>query len=210
MLAKFAPKAMQFQRCLEGTDAFDAIKHFACARYADAHQARLRHFLPQQYLLTDNDRWLASCGVRGAADNTLFLEQYLDGPIEAVLAQRAGHDLSRRQIVEVGNLAGEAGGARLMILALTRYLAQSGVDYVVFTATRELQSAFSRLGLEPWFLADASALKLGDDAQEWGRYYQNKPAVFAGSVQAGWQAIQAQPVLMRILSAIAPEITDVV
>ncbi|WP_192954803.1 thermostable hemolysin [Gallaecimonas mangrovi] len=201
---------MQFQRALEGSDAFDRIKHFACTRYADSHQAILRHFLPVQYLLLDETHWLASCGVRNANGQALFLEQYLDGDIDVILSKRLGRDVQRQQIVEVGNLAGEAGGSRLMILAVTRLLALSGVDYVVFTATRELQSAFSRLGLEPWFLAQANPNRLAEGAGDWGRYYDTHPAVFAGSVQEGWQAIQQQPVLMRILGAMGQEINDVV
>ncbi|WKE64690.1 thermostable hemolysin [Gallaecimonas kandeliae] len=210
MLAKYAEADVQVHLSREGTETYDRIKHFACARYADVHQARLRHFLPLQYLLSKNQQWLASCGLRNAEGQSLYLEQYLDEPIERLLAAKVGRPVARAQVVEVGNLAGEAGGARLMILALTRHLAQCGVDYVVFTATRELQSAFARLGLEPWFLADASAERLNEGAQDWGRYYQNKPAVFSGSVRLGWEAIQRQPLLMRVLANISNEVTDVV
>lgn len=210
MLAKFAPSAMAIHRAVEGTDAFDRIKQFACLRYADCHDAKLRHFLPTQFLLTSQDNWLASCGMRNAAGHRLYLEQYLDGDIDQILGQRLNAEVQRKQIVEVGNLAGEAGGSRLMILVITRYLALSGVDYVVFTATRELQSAFGRLGLEPWFLAQASASRLSEGAADWGRYYQTKPAVFAGSVAKGWEAIQQQPVLVRMLEAIGQEINDAV
>ncbi|MFC6671394.1 thermostable hemolysin [Marinobacterium aestuariivivens] len=205
-----APHLLSLVRCPEGSATFERVKRYACTRYADVHQARLRHFLPLQILLGDERHWLASCGLRSADSHSLFLEQYLDRPVERALGSVTGNSLGRRQIVEVGNLAGEPGSARLMILSLTRYLAQSGVDFVVFTATRELQHAFSRLGLATWFLAQASPERLGDEAADWGRYYSHAPAVFAGSVALGWLAIQQQPLLMRMLRSVEPGVADAV
>jgi len=210
MQVRTAPQALNLVRCPEGTEVFEQIKRFACARYADVHQARLRHFLPVQMLLRDGPRWKASCGLRSAAVQPLFLEQYLDQPVEAALSALTGSTIQRSAIVEVGNLAGEPGSARLMIMSLTRYLADSGVDFVVFTATSQLRQAFSRLGLSLWFLTDANPGRLHGGVDDWGRYYSQRPAVFAGSVAAGWAAIQQQPLLMRLLRAIDSEVADAV
>ena len=209
MLAKSVASPITVIRSLEGSDTFEHIKRFACSRYADVHQAQLRHFLPVQYVLCQGSHWLASCGLRFAAEQSLFLEQYLDSPIEQLLTERLQRPVARWQIAEVGNLAGEQGSARLMILSLTRLLATEGLEFVVFTATRQLQSAFARLGLNPWFLTDAESGRLGDDAHSWGRYYQQKPAVFAGSVSSGWQAIVSQRALQHVLGHVESEVRDV-
>jgi hypothetical protein len=210
MQARIAQQHLSLARCHEGTHGFERIKRFACSRYADVHQARLRHFLPMQMLLSDGSRWLASCGLKVADTRPLFLEQYLDLPIVQTLSRIAGTPVGRQQIVEVGNLAGEPGSGRLMILSLTRYLAHSGIDYVVFTATRELQHAFARLGLTTWYMTDASPQRLSEGADDWGHYYHHKPAVFAGSVALGWQSVQQQPLLMRLLRSIDAEVADAV
>lgn len=208
MQVRTAPQALNLVRCPDGTEVFERIKRFACARYAEVHQARLRHFLPVQMLLRDGPQWKASCGLRSAATQPLFLEQYLDHPVEEVLGALIGRTVERAAIVEVGNLAGEPGSARLMILSLTRYLGESGVDFVVFTATSKLRHAFSRLGLSLWFLTEAQPGRLSGGADDWGRYYHHRPAVFAGSVTDGWSTIQQQPLLMRQLRAIDSEVVD--
>ncbi|NVK41637.1 MAG: thermostable hemolysin [Oceanospirillaceae bacterium] len=210
MQARTAPQELNLIQCPEGTELFERIKRFACARYADVHQARLRHFLPQQMLLRDGVRWKASCGLRNADAQRLFLEQYLDQPVDRVLSELTANPVSRPRIVEVGNLAGEPGSARLMILCLTRYLARHNIDFVVFTATDELQHAFKRLGLSLWFLTEAHPQRLVAGVDDWGRYYSRRPAVFAGSVAEGWATIQRQPLLMRMLSSIDCEVADAV
>ncbi|GGO86762.1 thermostable hemolysin [Marinobacterium nitratireducens] len=208
MQPRTAPQQLNLISCAEGTELYERIKRFACARYADVHQARLRHFLPQQILLRDGNQWKASCGIRYADRQPLFLEQYLDAPVEDVLRPFAGKPVRREQIVEVGNLAGERGSARLMILSLTRYLTEGGIDFVVFTATRELQHAFSRLGLSLGFLTEARAQRLASGLDDWGHYYRHNPAVFAGSVADGWSSIQQQPMLRRLLLNIDNEAAD--
>ncbi|WP_083928373.1 thermostable hemolysin [Marinobacterium rhizophilum] len=87
--ARIAQQHLSLAKCHEGTHSFERIKRFACSRYADVHQARLRHFLPIQMLLSDGPHWLASCGLKVADTWPLFLEQDLDLPIEQTLSRFA-------------------------------------------------------------------------------------------------------------------------
>ena len=71
-----------------------------------AHGASIRHFMPQLMSLRDHGgKVLAVCGLRNAGDADLFLETYLDAPVETLIAQRAGQQVARADIVEIGNLA---------------------------------------------------------------------------------------------------------
>ncbi|MGZ8273186.1 MAG: thermostable hemolysin [Burkholderiaceae bacterium] len=164
-----------------------ACEDFIADRFQRAHGARIGHFSP--YLLGVRDalgRWRAASGYTPADGRRLFLEQYLDGPIEETLAQHRGRTIERDGIVEVGNLAASSMGmARVLIPLLARHLERLGYEWVVFTATRELRNTFARLGLHPIALAPANPSRLVAHNVDWGRYYDNDPVVMAGRISHG-------------------------
>jgi Thermostable hemolysin len=120
------------------------FENFIAVRFGRAYGARVTHFLP--YLLGIRDglaRWQAAAGYAAAGVQTLFLEQYLDQPIECALAAALGRPIARPGIVEVGNLAAiSAGMARTIIPQLARHLHRLGYIWVVVTATRALRNSF--------------------------------------------------------------------
>jgi hypothetical protein len=145
--------------------------------------AEVRSFAPNLMLLEDSGRITAAAGWRCAGEDRLFLESYLDEPIEAAVARLAGQPVRREAIVEVGNLAADrAGGSVDVILNLARHLDRLGYEWVAFTATSELISIFSRLGLPPLALATADPERLGTEAADWGSYYESRPIVVAGRI----------------------------
>jgi len=156
-------------------------EQFIGARFEQAHGAHVAHFSPYLLGVRDAlDRWRAAAGYTPADGRRLFLEQYLDAPIERLLAR---YDVQRASIVEVGNLAAtSAGMGRTLIPLLARHLHRLGYEWVVFTATRELRNAFARMGLAPLELAPADPARLPDGGARWGRYYANDPVVVAGRI----------------------------
>jgi hypothetical protein len=164
-----------------------ACEGFIAARFRHAHGARIGHFSP--HLLGVRDalgRWRAAAGYTPADGRPLFLEQYLDEPVEHVLAQLRGRAIGRDGIVEVGNLAASSiGMARALIPLLARHLERLGYAWVVFTATRELRNTFARLGLHPVALAPADPGRLAERDAGWGRYYDHEPMVMAGRISHG-------------------------
>lgn len=165
---------------------------FIRAAYARAHGATVTRFMPELLALRDAEgNVLAACGLRVAAGSRLFLEAYLDAPVETVLEQRIGLSVPRAGIVEVGNLAvSGSGSARTLIRALTDCLHARGPDWVVFTAVPTLHNAFLRLGIAPLPLARAHAERLPEgERAAWGRYYEANPQVMAVSVHAAHEAL---------------------
>jgi hypothetical protein len=156
-------------------------EQFIGARFEQAHGARIAHFSPYLLGVRDAlDRWRAAAGYTPADGRRLFLEQYLDAPVEHLLAR---YGVQREAIVEVGNLAAtSAGMGRALIPLLARHLHRLGYEWVVFTATRELRNAFARMGLAPLELAPADPARLPDRGARWGRYYANDPIVVAGRI----------------------------
>lgn len=155
------------------------------------HGAEVRHFLPQLLGLRNEHQLRAVLGFSPGGPVPMFLEQYFDQPIEQVVEARIGQPVQRVRIMEVGNLAvASAGGARSLITALTAYLRGAGYDWVGFTAGRGLQNSFARMGIELHVLGPALPERLQEGAAHWGRYYEQKPQVFLGSVAQGYAALQ--------------------
>lgn len=156
------------------------------AIFTSRYQADPAAFAPNLVMLEQRQRLIAAAGWRGAGTDKLFLEHYLDSPIEVAMAQLAGQNVVRERIVEVGNLAADkSGGSIQIILTLGPHLHQLGFEWVVFTATQELIRILTRLGLPMLALSKADPARLGGDAAAWGTYYDTQPIVVAGRIQLG-------------------------
>lgn len=142
----------------------------------------------------DDKKILAALGFRPAKEQTLFLEQYLNLPIEEKVSQAVKQTIARDEIVEVGNLASAGGGASLyLFVALASFLYQSGYRYVVVTSTHFLFHYFKKLGLRPKKIGEASAHVLTDDQHnKWGTYYEKTPQVIMGSLEESLKILQSK------------------
>lgn len=168
------------------------IEAYIRQRFFDIYQARVGSLAPNLLLLHREGQTVAAAGWRGADAEALFLEAYLDRPIEQEVARLTGRPVERRHIVEVGHLVAEKpGGSVHVICTLARHLDRLGYEWVVFTATRELLGIFSRLGLHLLALAAADPVHLGDAAQDWGRYYDTQPIVVAGRIRQALERLDA-------------------
>ncbi len=138
-------------------------------------------FAPVLASLSDTLGPVAAAGYRPAQHESLFLERYLDRPVEDCLQMIGGGQVSRSQIVEVGHLAAtRPGEGRRLIHCLTAHLVDQGYTWVVSTVTRELRQLFLRLGITPLALGAADPHALGDERHRWGRYYEHEPVILAG------------------------------
>ena len=158
------------------------IERFIAERFRDAYGARVSHFCA--HLLGARDRagaLQAAAGYTPAGAGALYLEHYLDRPVEKALAALLGERVPRGRIVEVGNLVSAgAGAARRFLPALGRHLASLDHRWVVFTATREVRDLLQRLSYPAHLLAPARPERLPDGGVAWGSYYAHDPSVMAG------------------------------
>jgi hypothetical protein len=135
---------------------------------------------------------LAAAGYNLAEEGPLFLEQYLDVPLEQQIQNQLGLDIFRSEIAEVGNLAAvQAGGTRMLIELMTQRLYQEGRRWVAFTATKSLINSFHRMGLSPVILAPAVPERVKNPSA-WGSYYQQTPHVAIGDIQLGHACLGGQ------------------
>ena len=179
-----------------------AVESFIRRVFEARYGASLTSFAPVLVSLSDDTGIVAAAGYRRADGGALFLERYLDAPVDALLAQQSAVAPARADIVEVGHLAAtKAGEGRRLIAQLGPHLAAQGFQWVVSTLTEELRQLFLRIGVAPLALGQADPRALGDDAAAWGRYYAHRPVVLAGHLpqalrrlqQRGLVAAQALP-----------------
>lgn len=128
----------------------------------------------------ENGTILSALGFRYAINNSLFLENYTPLSIERYL------DCSRKDIVDVGNLASAGQGASVFLFAaLASYLYYKEVKFAAITGTDFLHKYFKNLGLCPRKICDADINAITQEDQCWGSYYDTRPRVLIGSVVHG-------------------------
>lgn len=156
-----------------------AIEKFIQTIYAERYGAQVPSFAPVLLALESADgSTLAAVGYRSAANEQLFLEHYLDQPVERALFGSAAQAQQRQLVVEVAHLvATRPGAGRLMMVELGKWLRKLGAEWVVSTVTRELRHLFIRMGIAPLALGVALPERLGLQAQCWGDYYSHDPVV---------------------------------
>lgn len=179
---------LSLARALPDAPQRAVFEAFIQQRFRKAHGADIRHFMPELFGMNNASGELcAVAGVRLANGAELFLERYLDEPIDPLISAAADRPVDRAGIVEVGNLAAsDSGSARMSIIAITYLLAMGGLEWVAFTGNIGLVNSFHRLGLKPVTLCAADPARLGDDRHSWGSYYESKPWVHVGNIRAGF------------------------
>lgn len=169
---------------LHGPDAADRheLEQFIRHVFHRAYGASIRHFMPQLMSLRDaGGKLLAVCGLRNAEAGPLFLETYLDAPVESVISARTRNEVERGDIVEIGNLAvAEPGIAPHLLASVSRYLHGTDTEWAVFTAIPVLRNSLSRLNMQLEVLAGAGLDRIPpQERPEWGTYYDKNPQVMA-------------------------------
>lgn len=170
-----------------GTALRREMEHFVRTAFARAHGAEVQSFMPTLLGLRGQRRGI--CGVVGfrlASGERLYLENYLDLPIEGAIAAASGHAARRDEIAEVGNLAGSSCRAAIhLVTALPRFLLARNQRWIVFTATSTVRSMLEHFDAPVFELARAHGECVARTPDAWGRYYDSDPRVMAGFIPDG-------------------------
>ncbi len=181
------PKRYQMQEITAHVVTSDArcraeVEAFIHEVFKRAYGANVTHFMPTLIALRDQGGVLmAAFGMRDASTGPLFLEHYLDAPIEQVISNGLGQNIQRHEITEIGNLAvANPRNAGILIAHVIQQSLDMGVKWCVATAHHSLQNGLIKGGRDvyPLALADKSRLSVEEQAQ-WGTYYENQPQVVA-------------------------------
>jgi hypothetical protein len=183
-----------------GSPARPALQAYIAGQFARVHQAHVTRFMPlllqmhQCSPVDGSDTTQGVVGLNPGCSGEMFLELYLDNPIEQSVAGVVGQPIDRASLIEIGNLAvSQRGSGLLLFVIMTCALQEAGYQWMVFTATREVEKLINRLGYVPTCVASASAAKLGDEARAWGRYYATNPRVMLGNLADAARVLRSNP-----------------
>ncbi len=158
------------------------VEAFIYEVFYRAYGAKVNNFMPKLIALRDeNFNLVAAFGMREAKNTTLFLEQYLDEPIETKISKRLNQAIKRSDITEIGNLAVvNPRNAGILISHIIQHSIDAGVQWCAATAHHTLQNGLIKGGCDvfPLHPVDPTRLPLEEQA-DWGSYYNHQPQVVA-------------------------------
>ena len=168
--------------------AASIVKDYVERRYRESFGATLRADYSNFLGRSAEADCCAALGFRRAGAVPLFLEAYLDAPIEVAASRALGRNVAREAIVEIGNFA--ADNALVMLGLWTEAANDLGdaSEVAVATLTSPLRQVFARIGIPIVEIAPANPARIGA-GREWGDYYASAPMVCAGVIAEGQQAL---------------------
>ncbi len=158
------------------------VEGFIATVFKQVYGAEITHFMPKLVALRDqNGVLMAAYGLRHAHQEKLFLEQYIDVPIEVLMSEQLGRKVTREQITCIGNLAvANPRNASILISHIIQYSLQLGIEWCVATAHHSLQNGLIKAGRDVYALAEADYHRLPEaEIASWGSYYKNTPQIVA-------------------------------
>jgi len=191
---------ISFQLCLQGALGRQEQEAFIAKRFNDVYGAQVDEFYPVLMSRTENNSLSSVVGIRPGTDKPLFLEQYLELPLDEAIHQKTGNRVCRNTLAEIGNLASNCRRSnQLMFIILTAVLAEAGYEWVVFTATSQVRALLRRLKFYPVTLCGADPTRLHDNSDAWGSYYAAGPEVQSGSLKEGMEILRQNPFTAGLL-----------
>jgi hypothetical protein len=181
-----------------------AAEAFIRERFQNTYAADVCVFHPYLLGVTRGDQTItAVIGFRPASCGQFFLESYLDGSAEQLLAEATGETIQRNQVVEVGNLASsDTESFRFLMIGLITLLERlPETRWMVCTVGEKLIRLLQRTRFFPIVINQASAERLSPADGKWGSYYRHARSVVAGNVSYGMRELKRQNIWR-------PEFTD--
>lgn len=180
------------------------VEQYIAAKFKQSHGASIEKFLPFILEMRSDDSIDAAIGLRPGHFKPMFLEQYLDGPVEQQIAQFSNRPIDRSSLIEVGNLVVTKRAAGLILfLVVAAALAKANYEWMVFTVTPEVERLMQRLGFTPSYLVMADQSKLERNTTDWGCYYENAPKVMVGSLTEAQNIIDDNEILSTLVEKYA-------
>jgi len=209
----FSPRrisaGLQFQLQPEQSARRKATEAYIARKYQQTYGAVITTFLPVLLTMNSAEKTIGAVGLNPGEMGPMYLEQYFDCPVEQKLASLTRQPQSRNKLVEIGNLVvTERGVGSLMFLVLAASLYRADAQWLIFTATPEVEKIVRRFRLEPVCLAAASPTCL-TSAKQWGSYYDCHPKVLAVNLQQAFELADLSPLLKSSIDNFDTAIKDI-
>lgn len=193
--------------CGVGQAGRAGLEAFVAQEFLQHFGANVKTFMPWLLGLSMSDELVGVAGLRPAGDGPVFIEQYLDRPIEQEVALHAGCPVRRNRILEIGNLAGHYPGVtRSLFPLLTELIYMRGYEWGVCNTTPAVQNALRKLGIAFIPMLQAMPERLGAARFAWGSYYQHETTVIAIPSRAAHRVLLTRPALAAACSLALAEL----
>jgi hypothetical protein len=194
------PNQLIATACPESSPRREALEQYISGAFSAAYDARILGYLPLLFSLEDNGGYRAALGLRSAAVDPLFCEQYLDSTVEEEVRSLYRVRVGRSKIMEMGNLVASAGHSALLYLIVTAAMHEAGIEYLLFAANKSVRTSINRSGFTPKLIRLAEKNCLGEEASNWGSYYEGDPIVMLADIELTMQQAMTQPKMRKILA----------
>ncbi len=196
---------------LDGNDSEQRalVEAYIYKKFSERYGANVQHFLPYLLVLRCNDNICAAVGIRAAESGPLYIEKYLRYPIEQEIGVHFKTAIQRNNIVEIGNLVMTwRGSSQLLFLLLTDLLSRINREWVVFTATKEVEHLLNKMNFTLIHIADAPGEKLGVETNQWGSYCQDKPRVMFCYIPSAMSILKQNTLMNSSLSLFSNRLAE--
>ncbi len=188
------------------------VESFIAEQYQRVYGANIQEFMPQLMTFKCKNKLSTAVGIKSALLKPLFIEQYLDQPVEKVIESQTQAVVERKDIVEVGNLAASwKGTSQLIMVLMPVILERAGYKWSILTATGQVERLLRKICLTPITLCEADESRVSNDDEVWGNYYQQStPHVMVGCLVGIEERLSKHRLLRHILKIFSTEIDDIV
>jgi hypothetical protein len=166
------------------------LENYTARCFERAYRAEVTDFAPLLLELCCTGSISGVAGVRPAGHEPLFLEHYLDEPVERVATAVAGQSIGRHEIVELCNLAAlRPGACQLINIMLATVLYGAGFRYAGLVSTAQLERIVRKQHFVVESITAADPARLGAVSARWGSYYDSEPNVILVDLSATMAAL---------------------
>ena len=173
----------QFRIAPRNSHPFEALKARVRQGFGSHFNACISGFMPDLAAYHHASGATGVIGIRGANLERLFLESYLDLPVETVVQLTSGDCADRGEIVEVGQfVVDDRDIVADFFRDLVPFLRSQGFEWVCFTGTNRIRALLARIGFAGVPVTLATETRLLDKKSRWGSYYEHEPVVIVGKL----------------------------
>ncbi len=181
------------------------IEAYIADKFRQEYEAEVSTFAPLLLSMHCKKELNAAIGLRPAESSALFIEQYLDAPIEESIKVDESVSVKREEIIEISNLvATRRGASQLLFIVVGSILYEAGYRWLVFNATDKVERITRKFPFPVQVLCAADPQCLGERAQEWGRYYETSPRVIVGDIRVAHEKAMNNRLLKMALMFYRP------
>ena len=170
----------------EASNIRNQVERFTYDSYVKHFDAHLTAFFPiiLTVIRVSDNKIISALGLRYADIDSLFSECYLAEPIEKLIIHNNQHKIDRKRIIELGNfVVSKNSDVNRVMPIISKYIKSLDVEWAIYTLTKPIKSFFDAFNVELCLLGQANKEAVNGAANDWGKYYDFKPAVYYSNVK---------------------------